>query len=333
MGIDGIDVARGRKEPHADLPFLCARFLLFRACSVTVPSRNLSDRVLKQRMVAVGNIKKITKAMKMVASAKVRRAQEGLENAREFTKGTLAMFPEVEVESTDVNTPAQKQEGEGRTGQYLVMAVTPDRGLCGSVNGSVVRGTRARGQHHHKVGRSINMIGMGEKTRAGLERLFSKDLRVTVGEHSKLRRRTFKQSLLLADMILREVPFDEGEIVHNVFKNMMSFETKTMGIQSQSLTLADTKTFEPFEIEGDSDTLENFYQWSFALRLHAILAESDMVEFSQRVNSMSNSSKNAEEMMTRLRLLYNRVRQARVTTELVEIISGATAADDAAKAQ
>lgn len=121
--------------------------------------------------------------------------------------------------------------------------------------------------------------------------------------------------------------------MYNTFKNMIAFETKTVGVQSLQQVLADPKTFEAYDIEGDADSFENFYQFVFALRLHGILAETDMVEFSQRVNSMTNSSKNAEDMLVRLRLLYNRVRQARVTTELVEIISGATAADDAAKSQ
>jgi F-type H+-transporting ATPase subunit gamma len=284
-------------------------------------------------MVAVGNIKKITKAMKMVASAKVRRAQDALTSAREFSKGIVEMFPEVPVEAAGEKKAAVAEGAAGATGGYLVLAVTPDRGLCGSVNGSIVRATRARALHHAAVGRNIALIGFGEKTRAGLERLFAKNIKLTVGEHSKLRRRTFKQTAILADMILSNAQFDQGEIVHNVFKNMISFETKTIGIQSLAQVLAEPKTFEAYDIEGDADSFENFYQFAFALRLHGILAESDMVEFSQRVNSMTNSSKNAEDMMTRLRLLYNRVRQARVTTELVEIISGATAADDAVKNQ
>ena len=283
-------------------------------------------------MVAVGNIKKITKAMKMVASAKVRRAQEALAASRQFAKGVTDLFPEVQVESLDVEKQAVKVEaGEGRTGNYLLLAVTPDRGLCGSVNGAVVRATRARGLHHVKVGRGISIVGLGEKTRAGLERLFAKDIKHTIGEHSKLRRRTFKQTAIMTDFLLQNVSFDQGEIVFNSFKNMISFETKTIGIQSLQQVLADPKTFEAYDVEGDSDTFENFYSFAMALKLHLILTETDMVEFSQRVNSMTNSSKNAEDMLVRLRLLYNRVRQARVTTELIEIISGATAADDAVK--
>jgi len=269
--------------------------------------------------------------MKMVASAKVRRAQDALTAAREFSKGVTEMFPEVAVEETGSTKKAVVAEGEGKTGNYLILAVTPDRGLCGSVNGSIVRATRARAFHHHTVGRPISIIGLGEKTRAGLERLFAKDLTHTIGEHSKLKRRTFKQTAILADFILHSVPFDQGEIIHNAFKNMIAFETKTMGIQSMREVLADPKTFEAYDVEGDADSFANFYEFAFALRLHGILAESDMVEFSQRVNSMTNSSKNAEDMMNKLRLLYNRVRQARVTTELVEIISGATAADDQIK--
>jgi F-type H+-transporting ATPase subunit gamma len=243
------------------------------------------------------------------------------------------MFPTVEPEALSETKQSVVSDSTGSNGQYLLLAVTPDRGLCGSVNGSIVRATRARGLHHAGVGRTVSIIGLGEKTRAGLERLFAPHIKYTIGEHSKLRRRTFKQTVILADQLLSSVQFDQGEIVHNVFKNMISFETKTLGIQSLQQVLADPKTFEAYDVEGDADSFENFYAFAFALRLHGVLAESDMVEFSQRVNSMTNSSKNAEDMMTRLRLLYNRVRQARVTTELVEIISGATAADDAHKNQ
>lgn len=112
-------------------------------------------------------------------------------------------------ESNEVTAQAVKIEGEGRTGQYLVLAVTPDRGLCGSVNGSITRATRARGLHHGQVGRQITIVGMGEKTRAGLERLFAKDIKHTIGEHSKLKRRTFKQSAIMADFLLSSVPFDQ----------------------------------------------------------------------------------------------------------------------------
>jgi len=125
-----------------------------------------------------------------------------------FFQFSAALF-QVTPESNEVTAQALKIEGEGRTGQYLVLAVTPDRGLCGSVNGSITRATRARGLHHGQVGRQITIVGMGEKTRAGLERLFAKDIKHTIGEHSKLKRRTFKQSAIMADFLLSSVPFDQ----------------------------------------------------------------------------------------------------------------------------
>jgi F-type H+-transporting ATPase subunit gamma len=145
------------------------------------------------------------------------------------------------------------------------------------------------------------------------------------GEHSKLKRRTFKETCIFADNILR-TEFDHGEFIYNNFKNMIAFDTTIVPFTNRTIALSDPTQFVIYEQEGNSDILENFYEFFIAVRLHSFLAETDMVEFSQRVNSMSNSSKNAEEMLSKLRLLYNRSRQAKITTELIEIISGATAA-------
>ena len=212
----------------------------------------------------------------------------------------------------------------------LVVPITPDRGLCGSVSATVSRAAKARINRLHSDGKTVMAVVVGEKGRAALERNFHRDFLATVADHSKLKRRTFKQSALIADHIV-QAPFEGCEVLYNVFKNMISFETRDVLLPSFAQATADPKRFEAFEVEGEADALENLYQFTTAVRLHLWLAESDMVEFSQRVNSMGNSSKSAEDMLNRLKLLYNRTRQAKITTELVEIISGAAAADDSKK--
>jgi len=244
------------------------------------------------------------------------------------------MWPQKKIQATYDLTPAKTEIAEGKTGIYCLISVSPDRGLCGSTNGSVVRRTRVRGNFLRRIGKNIVVVPMGEKSRAGLERLLKKEYIVSFSDHSKLKRRTFKTSVVIADHFLRQVSFDEGEILHNQFINMVSFETQFTHISGQKEALAEaTKAFEVYDFEGDSDIMEHFYQWCFALRVHVYLAESDMVEQSQRVSSMTNSSRNADDMMKKIKILYNRVRQGKVTTELCEIIAGTIASDDQMKAQ
>ena len=297
-------------------------------------------------MEAVGNIKKITKAMKMVASAKLRKCEEALKVSRAFGGGIVDLWgPEEPVtaegkEGGSQSSAAASTAAAAGTAEegaravvpnsVLVVPITPDRGLCGSVSASVSRATKARINKLHADNKKVMVVVVGEKARASLERNFHHDFMSTLADHSKLKRRTFKQSLMMADQIVQQ-PFESAEVLYNQFKNMISFETRNVKLLSYSQATTDPKLFEPYEVEGEADVLENLYNFTVAVRLHLWLAESDMVEFSQRVNSMGNSSKSAEEMLTRLKLLYNRTRQAKITTELVEIISGAAAADDAKK--
>jgi len=168
--------------------------------------------------------------------------------------------------------------------------------------------------------------------RASLQRAYGKYYSVAISEHSKLKRRTFKQTSILADEILTN-KFETAEILYNQFKNLITFEATNTPLLSLHSAINNTNLAEAYELEGEADLIENLYEYTFAIRLGQYLAECDMVEFSQRVNSMGNSSKSAEDMLARLKLLYNRTRQAKITTELCEIISGATAADDGAKKQ
>ena len=288
-----------------------------------------------------------------MASAKLRKCEEALKVSRAFGGGVLDLWgPEELVDQPDTAgaqgggqtaaasttaataTPASTEEGARAVvpNSVLVVPITPDRGLCGSVSASVNRAAKVRMNRLHEEGKTVMTVVVGEKARASLERNFKGDFLATLADHSKLRRRTFKQSAMLADHIV-QAPFEGCEVLYNQFKNMISFETRDVRLPSFAQATADSKLFEPYEVEGESDVLENLWQFTIAVRLHLWLAESDMVEFSQRVNSMGNSSKSAEDMLNRLKLLYNRTRQARITTELVEIISGAAAADDAKKEQ
>jgi len=302
-------------------------------------------------MEAIYNIKKITKAMKMVASAKLRRCEDQLKVSRAFSKGILDLWgPEENAPSTDdlirlgpqaskgpsstsaAGTPTAETEGGKAVvpNSELLVVITPDRGLCGSVSSAANRAARNRMNVLRDHGKTLMLLVYGEKARASLERNYSRYFVASIGDHSKLKRRTFKQTLQLADLMTQQ-PNETAEVVYNQFKNMISFQTKIIKLPTYNEAVTDSKLFEPYELEGDSEILENLYHFTMAVRLHLWFAESDMVEFSQRVSSMSNSSKSAEDMLARLKLVYNRTRQSKITTELVEIISGSSASDDAKK--
>ena len=287
-----------------------------------------------------------------VASAKLKRCEDALKVSRNFSKGILELWgpeeaadpaaaasaegggvPKPTTQASSAQATAAVEGAEGKQAipnSVLVVPITPDRGLCGSVSAQVARATKHRVSALHKQDKKVLLAVYGEKGRASLERNFSADFTATIADHSKLKRRTFKQTALMANAIV-SVPFESAEVVYNQFKNMITFENRNVRLASFAQATADPKLFEPYEVEGNPDALENLYDFTTAVRLHLWLAECDMVEFSQRVNSMGNSSKSAEDMLARLKLLYNRTRQAKITTELVEIISGAAAADDQKK--
>jgi len=320
-----------------------ARAIVVPGAPIQSSKRYASEKAIQSRMEAVTNIQKVTKAMKMVASAKVRRCEENLKLSRNFSEGILSLWGAdlplkdangVEIPMPAANTPvAADTPVEGAKpvipDSVLVVPITPDRGLCGSVSAQVNRLTKKRVTELVEKGKKVQLVVYGEKARSTLERSFVPYMSSSATEHSKLKRRTFKQSCLMAEQFLR-VPYENAEVVFNEFQNMMTFNNKHVRLLTYAQATADPKMFEAYELEGNSDTLENLYEFTMAVRMHRWMAESDMVEFSQRVNAMGNSSKSAEDVLARLKLLYNRTRQGRITTELVEIISGATAADDQA---
>jgi F-type H+-transporting ATPase subunit gamma len=282
-----------------------------------------TEKQLKTRMKAVNNIKKITRAMKMVAAAKLRRSQEALEQAREFSKSMTALWPDPEKKTAEAKTDEKK------TGNRALIAITSDRGLCGAVNAVVIRDIKGRLNSLSEAERANppTVCLFGEKARIALDRSFSQYFGFAVAEQSKLKRYTFKQALAMAS-ILSEQKFDDSIVIYNHFKSLLAYETRAIPWFSLDSGLANPNTFVEYEIEGDNDFWENLYEFRSGVRLFHFFAETETSELSSRMNAMGGSAKNAGEMLDKLRLMYNRTRQARITTELIEIISGAVALEE-----
>jgi len=292
-----------------------ARVVRPQICLPQVQKRFVSAKTLKLRLTVVKNIQKITTSMKMVAAAKLRKSEESLGLARDFTSPIINFWPEAKQEITSANS-------------YLYVPITSDKGLCGGVNSAVVRDIRNSINKRVSSGHTnINIIPFGEKGRAGLERVFGKYFTTVVTELQKPKKIGFKQAAKVTGLLLK-TKFDAGEIVYNKYKNMVSYTTTAVPLQPLPVLLLDTTALQPYELEGGNDVLENLYEFKLAIRIFQYLCEMDTSELSARMTAMSNSSKSAGEMIDALRLLYNRTRQAKITIELIEIISGASAAEE-----
>jgi len=276
-----------------------------------------TEQQLKIRMNTVNNIKKITKAMKMVAAAKLRSVQNQLDLVRSFQKGVSELWP-----TADLKEGIDKQ---------LCVVLTSDRGLCGSVNSAVVRKSRTLLAEAVAAKRAVSIVCLGDKGKSALERNWGKNIVWNISEAQKSKQLSFRQVAQFADMLNAE-QFDRLDLTFNRFKNLLAFETVTETMYSYNHSLAIVKAtpaLAKYDVEsgGYPTVLRDLYEFRTAVRLYHAFQESATSEQSARMNAMGNSSKSANEMMDALRLVYNRTRQAKITTELIEIISGATAAE------
>jgi len=291
----------------------------FRPVHFTQTRTFATEQQLKIRMNTVNNIKKITKAMKMVAAAKLRSVQNQLDLVRSFQKGVSELWP---LPATELKEGIDKQ---------LFVVLTSDRGLCGSVNSAVVRKSRTLLQEAVAAKRAVSIVCLGDKGKSALERNWGKNIVWNISEAQKTKQLSFRQVAQFADMLNAE-QFDRLDLTFNRFKNLLAFETVTETMYSYNHSLAIVKAntaFAKYDIEsaGYPTVLRDLYEFRTAVRLYHAFQESATSEQSARMNAMGNSSKSANEMMDALRLVYNRTRQAKITTELIEIISGATAAE------
>jgi F-type H+-transporting ATPase subunit gamma len=273
--------------------------------------RHGGSQALLLRIKAVKNIEKITKAMKLVATARLRRSQMRMNAGREFAQAITAAWPEPTV------TPQPPYKGN-----LMYLGFTSDRGLCGAANTTIVRAIRDKIKAGNIRGdENPRICSFGEKARGGLEALYRQHLVMCITEAGKNFLLSFDQVLEMTDLI-SNMKYDKMEVVWNRFKNMMVYETITTPFYPLK-TAFDPKLFAAFEEEGDNEMFQNFYEFRMACMFWHYFKELETVELSARMNAMTSSNKNAGEMVSAMSKVAARLRQGQVTTELIEIISGA----------
>ncbi|KAJ4297098.1 atp3 gamma subunit of the F1 sector of mitochondrial F1F0 ATP synthase [Collariella sp. IMI 366227] len=267
-------------------------------------------REIEGRLKSIRNIEKITNTMKIVASTKLTRAQRGMTESRKYGQTSNEVYESAETKAL---------EGEGK--KKLLVVCSSDKGLCGGVHSGLSRYIRRRALEDS----NFDLVILGEKCRSQLQRTNAKDIVLNfagVGKDIP----TFAEAQAVADQIVM-LPGDysEVEVIYNKFINATAYEPSTIAAYSPEAFTA-SPNFSSFEV--DEDTLPNLREYSLANSIFWGLSEGHACEISARRNAMDNASKNAGEMISKYQILFNRTRQAVITGELVEIITGATASAD-----
>lgn len=293
-----------------------------------------SLKELKNRIISVKSTRKITSAMKMVAASKLRRAQEQAEQARPYAERMARMMASLSANLTVSDTTPRLMTGTGQQKTVLLLVVTSDRGLCGAFNGSIVRETRRQIRQLESEGKTVKLFCVGRKGRDLLRRDHGAKIIRTVEDIAR-KRVSFGAANDIGGTIVEmfaDDQFDVARIVYNKFKSAMSqivtlqqivpVESSNLKTASNSESVATAS----YEFEPNEDAILNdLLPRSLAMQIYGALLESAAGEQGARMTAMDNATRNAGDMINKLTLNYNRSRQAYITKELIEIISGAEA--------
>jgi F-type H+-transporting ATPase subunit gamma len=291
-----------------------------------------SLKALRTRINSVKSTQKITSAMKMVAASKLRRAQTQAEAARPYAQRMERMLASLAAGSATSPTAPPLLVGTGKDQVHLLVPVTGDRGLAGAFNSSVARLTREIARRLESQGKTVKMLTVGRKGRDILRRDFASRI---VGEVGFAGKRTvgFGDAQAVAARIvgmLNAGEFDVCTLVFNRFASVISqvpTESRLIPapLPAQDETAQDGARAE-VEFEPDEETiLAELLPRNLAIQIYRALLENAAGFYGAQMTAMDNATRNAGDMIKRLTLNYNRARQANITKELIEIISGAEA--------
>ncbi|MGM0562331.1 MAG: F0F1 ATP synthase subunit gamma [Pseudomonadota bacterium] len=294
-----------------------------------------SLKELRSRISSVKSTQKITSAMKMVAAAKLRRAQEQVEASRPYADRMARMLGSLAGSVQGSNGP-KLLTGTGKDDVHLLIVATADRGLCGGFNSSIVRDARKHIEQLKSEGKTVKIICVGRKGRDQLRRQHGNDILETVEGVTKPRP-TFDKAHAIAQDVLNR--FDQGEfdvctLFYARFKSAISqIVTRQQLVPFDEEHSANLEAAEEeaqaekqagfvYDYEPDEEEiLKELLPRNLAVQIYKAILENNASENGARMTAMDNATRNAEEMIKDLTLVYNRTRQAEITKELIEIIS------------
>jgi F-type H+-transporting ATPase subunit gamma len=290
-----------------------------------------SLKSFRNRIASVKSIRKITKAMQMVAASNLRRAQEAAEAARPYAEKMSAVIASLAGGLKDNPGAPALLTGTGRDEVHLVIVATADRGLCGAFNTNIVRRARQHIQARERQGKTVKILCVGRKGRDQLKRHYAKHIIDSV-DFVGVKRIGFANAAAIGRRVLDMFAageFDVASIFYSEFKSVMSQVPTLMQLVpaqvAESGPLGGAKGI-IYEYEPDEGAiLADLLPRNVNVQIFRALLENVAGEFGAKMAAMDSATRNAGEVIDNLTLQYNRTRQAMITKELIEIISGAEA--------
>jgi F-type H+-transporting ATPase subunit gamma len=291
-----------------------------------------SLKALRARINSVKSTRKITSAMKMVAASKLRRAQSQAEAARPYAERMERMLAALAASAAGSPTAPRLLAGTGSDKVHLLIVVTADRGLAGAFNTNVGRAARNLARRLMSEGKTVKIVTVGRKGRDYLRRELAANIVAEISYAGK-KRIEYADVRALGEQVVAMLGRDEFDVATVIYNRFVSVISQVpTEIQLIPPVLAGTPATEPegvqaiYEFEPDEETiLARLLPKNLEVQLYRTLLDSGAGEQGARMSAMDNATRNAGEAITKLTLNYNRTRQANITRELIEIISGAEA--------
>ncbi|MDC3356183.1 F0F1 ATP synthase subunit gamma [Candidatus Pelagibacter ubique] len=282
---------------------------------------------LKKRIASVKSTQKITKAMKMVAAAKLRRAQENAEKGRPYSEKMNNIILNLSSGISDKENAPKLLSGTGEDKMHLCIVLTSDRGLCGGFNTNIIKKAKTYFQKISDEGKTLKIITVGSKGYDQLKRVY-KDAIVERISFKDSKTINYLDAEKVGKMIIENFEkeeFDVCTIFYNKFKNVITQIPQEQQIIPLKTSEAEENSSEDnYEFEPDEDEiLSNLLPKNISTQIFKAMLENSASEQGSRMSAMDNATRNAGEMVDKLTIEYNRSRQAAITKELIEIISGA----------
>lgn len=288
---------------------------------------------LKKRIASVKSTQKITKAMKMVAAAKLRKAQEAAEQSRPYADNMKNLMDSISRGFIQTDSSRNLLTGSDEDKIYLLVLFTSERGLCGGFNSQISKSLKEKIVELQKQNKEVKIICIGKKGYDIIKRQYN-ELIVDTIDLSEIKSVQYGDAKEISDKIIKmyfDAEFDKCLIFYNKFKSVISqVPTEQQVVPAEIVEQTDNEdkvmdnNFIEFE-PNEKEILEELLPLNFAVQIFKALLESSASEQGSRMSAMDNASRNASDMIDSLTLFYNRSRQAVITKELIEIISGAEA--------
>lgn len=292
-----------------------------------------SLKALKLRIGSVKSTQKITKAMKMVAAAKLRRAQQNAEAGRPYSTRMKGVVSSLASKVARSPQSPKLLAGTGKEDTHLIVVATSDRGLAGAFNSNVVRAARRKADELVAQGKTVFFYIVGRKGRPVIQRFYPKGI-IAQYDTSGMKAPTYANAQAIAKDLIDRYTTDGIDVVHLAYANFRSTLVQEptvdqiIPVAAPAANDAGTGTASLAAVEYEPDEeeiLADLLPRNIAIQIYRALLENQAGFYGSQMTAMDNATRNAGDMINRLSIQYNRQRQAAITTELVEIISGAEA--------